>query len=125
MRLVVFILSLFIISGCETFEKKTPLNKYSQNISIQDSENYSLNFKEVEKLYKARCASCHGLRGDVEALGHSDTIAGEDHETIIMKLRAYKEGSLNQYGLGDVMHDIALNLTDEDIKDLAYYIENL
>jgi len=75
-------------------------------------------------LYKA-CAGCHGADGKMKALGKSAPIAGLDAAEIEKKLKGYKEGTLNAYGMGATMKAQMASKSDEDIKALAEYISKM
>ena len=117
---------LLIFSGCNNLKFKGETNSISsiseRELDLNTTRCYS---EENAKALFAKCASCHGRSGDKEALGYSDTIAGEDIMSITIKLKEYKAGKRNIYGLGAVMRGQTKNLTDDDIRDLAFYIEKL
>jgi cytochrome c553 len=73
----------------------------------------------------AKCAGCHGADGKMKALGKSPVIAGEDAASIAEKLKGYKAGTRNAYGMGGVMQGQVAGLSDEDIQALAEYISKL
>jgi cytochrome c553 len=73
----------------------------------------------------AKCAGCHGAKGQMKALGKSPVIAGEPAASIVEKLKAYKAGTRNAYGMGGVMQGQVAGLSDEDIQVLAEYISKL
>ena len=77
-----------------------------------------------KELYK-NCAGCHGERGELSAMGESKTITAQKSNLTIKQLTAYKEGELNQYGLGNIMLLQLKNLSNKEIKELAIYIENM
>lgn len=81
-------------------------------------------FASSEELYK-NCAGCHGKNGETAALGQSKVITGQDTNLSIKQLTAYKEGELNQYGLGNIMQLQLSSLQDEEIEELAQYIANM
>lgn len=76
-----------------------------------------------EALYKT-CASCHGQKGEKEALGKSLVIAGWDKERTIKAMNGYKDGS---YGgvMKNIMKPQVENKTDAEIEALATFISNL
>jgi len=81
-------------------------------------------FASSEELYK-NCAGCHGEQGETSALGQSKIIAGQESNLTIKELTAYKDGELNQYGLGNIMQ-VQLKIIDkDDIQELAQYIESM
>jgi len=77
-----------------------------------------------EELYK-NCSGCHGEQGETSALGQSKIIAGQDSNLTIKELTAYKDGELNQYGLGNIMQLQLEALDEDDIQKLAEYIETM
>ncbi len=77
-----------------------------------------------EELYK-NCAGCHGEHGELSAMGQSKIITAQESNLTVKQLTAYKEGELNQYGLGNIMLLQLSKLSPEEIKELAIYIENM
>ena len=77
-----------------------------------------------EELYK-NCAGCHGENGELSALGQAKVITGQESNLSIKQLTAYKNGELNQYGLGNIMQLQLSTLSEDNIKELANYIENM
>jgi len=76
------------------------------------------------ELYK-KCAGCHGEQGEKNALSKSVVIAGQESNLTIKELTAYKNGELDQYGLGNIMKLQLSTVAEEEIQELAEYIENL
>jgi len=77
-----------------------------------------------KSLYK-NCAGCHGDNGQTKALHLSKKIAGQSATKTIKQLKAYKNGSLDQYGLGDIMKVQAATLSPKNMEELANYIATL
>jgi cytochrome c553 len=77
-----------------------------------------------KSLYK-NCAGCHGSNGKTKALSKSKVIAGQSSSKTVKQLTAYKQGSLNQYGLGHIMKLQVETLNSKKIKQLADYIAQL
>ena len=73
----------------------------------------------------AKCAGCHGQKGEKSALGKSAIIQGEDAATTVKKLEGYKAGTLNAHGMGALMKGQVASMSDEDIKAVAEYIAGL
>ncbi|MCF6206582.1 MAG: c-type cytochrome [Sulfurovum sp.] len=73
----------------------------------------------------AKCAGCHGQKGEKAALGKSAIIGGEDAAKTIELLKGYKAGTLNQHGMGQLMKGQVASMSDEDIKAVAEYIAGL
>lgn len=76
------------------------------------------------ELYK-KCAGCHGENGELSALEASAFIGGQEKNLTIKELTAYKNGELNQYGLGNIMNMQIETLSEEEIEELASYIAML
>lgn len=76
-----------------------------------------------EALFKT-CASCHGLKGEKEALGKSQAITGWDKNRVIKALNGYKDGT---YGgvMKNLMKTHVETKTPEEIEILADYISKL
>lgn len=81
-------------------------------------------FADTQELYK-NCAGCHGENGETAALGQSKIITGQESNLTIKQLTAYKDGELNQYGLGNIMQLQLTSLNETDIEELATYISNM
>lgn len=81
-------------------------------------------FANGEDLYRT-CAGCHGENGETAALGQSKIIMGQESNLSIKQITAYKEGELNQYGLGNIMQLQLMSLNKDEIVELAEYIEKM
>jgi cytochrome c553 len=68
----------------------------------------------------AVCAACHGQTG-VSAAGNWPTLAGQHEDYLQQALSQYRTGGRKD----PVMAGQALNLTDEDIADLAAYFSTM
>jgi cytochrome c553 len=75
-------------------------------------------------VYKV-CVGCHGARGEKSAVGVSKVIQGQNVALTVKQLKAYRAGTLNQYGMGNLMNKYAKRLSDAQIKAVARYIANL
>ena len=71
---------------------------------------------EAGQAKSALCATCHGSDGNSE-LAINPKIAGQNARYIIKQLRDYKSGARP----GPIMAAMVVNLSDEDIEDLAAY----
>jgi cytochrome c len=76
-------------------------------------------------IYATKCASCHGADGKMAALGKSKHIAGMDAAAVEKSIHGYKDGSLNQYGLGASMKGMVATLDDAAIKEVSAYVATL
>ncbi len=73
----------------------------------------------------AKCAGCHGQKGEKAALGKSAVIQGMDAAKLEELIKGYKAGTLNQHGMGALMNGQVKSMSDEDIKAVAEYISGL
>jgi len=76
-------------------------------------------------LYKKTCAGCHGKHGERPAVGVSAVIQGQNPALTIKQLKGYREGMLNQHGMGNLMNKYTKRLSDKHIRLLAEYISSL
>ena len=73
----------------------------------------------------AKCAGCHGQKGEKAALGKSAVIGGMDAAKLEELIKGYKAGTLNQHGMGALMNGQVKAMSDEEIKEVAAYIAGL
>lgn len=71
-------------------------------------------------LYKSKCSSCHGEKGEKEALG-SNPIAGMPTAEVETKFKGYLDGSYGGDNKG-MMEGILKGLTPEELTALAVHI---
>lgn len=76
-----------------------------------------------QQLYVS-CIACHGADGQREALGASEAINGWEVERTVEALKGYQDGSYGGRLKASMVGQVA-NLSDEDIKELAIYINSL
>lgn len=70
---------------------------------------------KVSKLYKSKCASCHGINGDG---GVGTKLVGLSYESLSKSIKDFKNGDKKNY----VMYGLLQNLKDEDLDTLAHEI---
>jgi cytochrome c553 len=71
-----------------------------------------------------QCATCHGSDGRSTVIPQYPKIGGQSGPYVINALKAYRDGR-RQGTYAAIMTPIAKPLTDDDIEDLAAYIESL
>lgn len=71
------------------------------------------------------CAGCHGPAGRGNAAAAYPEISGQHAKYLAAQLTAFREGKRGDYPSAQIMHGVAKNLTDEDIRALASYIQGL
>ena len=72
-----------------------------------------------------QCSGCHGKLGKTSALNKSKFIGLMKNEDLLIKLKAYRDNDLNQYGAGKVMQKAVEGMTDSDFVNLINQIKNL
>jgi cytochrome c553 len=71
-----------------------------------------------------QCASCHGSDGRSTVIPQYPKIGGQSGPYVVNALKAYRDGRrLGTFAA--VMAEVAKQLTDADIANLAAYIESL
>lgn len=83
----------------------------------------SLMASDGATLFK-KCAVCHGSLAQKKALGKSQVIAKWSAADIATALHGYKDGTYGGTFKGTMKGQVK-NLSDEDIKALATYIDGL
>lgn len=72
-----------------------------------------------------KCKGCHGVLGDSKALGKETILQGVSAADMEKTLLAYRDGSLNKFGMGVVMKGQIAALSLEEVKELSVYIATL
>lgn len=73
---------------------------------------------DINDVYK-RCVACHGVKGEVSALGRNIIISKLSKDEFIKSLIEYKNSNKNISGLGGIMQAQVYNLNEKDFEDLA------
>lgn len=85
-----------------------------------------------EKLYRGgnptssvpACIGCHGPDGRGNAAAKFPAIGGQHAQYVETQLKAYRDGS-RRGDLNQMMRNLAANLTDDEIKAVASYVQGL
>jgi len=85
-----------------------------------------------EKLYRGgnqtsavpACIACHGPDGRGNAAAKFPAIGGQHAQYAETQLKAYRDGS-RRGGLNQIMRDLTSNMTDDEIKAVASYVQGL
>ncbi|MCB0356371.1 MAG: cytochrome c [Bdellovibrionales bacterium] len=101
-RIIIFISTLFIGS-----------------LTLADMVDYQGDANKGQQL-SVQCSQCHGANG-ITSHGMHPNLAGQNPVYLIVQLNAFK----NDTRIGHHMNDVAKNLSDEDIKDLAAYYSQI
>ncbi len=83
-----------------------------------------------EKLYKQRCASCHGLTATESPKSGVPALAGRDVTELALTIRAYRDqdervGTYTMHKDSRIMYDATSSLSRDKIVALAKYISGL
>jgi cytochrome c553 len=80
-------------------------------------------FDRGEKLYFGKsCLSCHGVSG--KGLSGYPSLAGQSRWDLDRKLKNFRAGK-KQTHKSSLMIPFAKNLTNREIRDLAYFLEKI
>ncbi|WP_373004026.1 cytochrome c [Sulfurimonas sp.] len=113
MRLLLILISIFILSGCEN---KTKVLKDIPNTKVEN---------EKAKAIFQRCQRCHGMKAEIAALTKSDIIAHYSKKDLIEALTLYQKGKRDRHRFGYLMKGIIVDLSSDDIRVLADYISKI
>ena len=103
-------------------QKETPL--FSRSFSLAcflGVLHVTLWGASHETMYNS-CRFCHGEKGELRYLGKVELINRLDKTSLVILLQGYKQGEINQMGLGKMMQAQIANFTESDIEALAAYI---
>lgn len=107
-----------IVQDLKTFDKQE--NSFAQNEddgqkdalkALKDKAGNIGKFK-VSKLYRSRCASCHGVNGN-GIIGPK--LFGQNSQDIFNKMKEYQTGRRES----PVMKGILINIEENQLKELA------
>lgn len=76
--------------------------------------------QEINGFYQKNCASCHGRSGEKTALSKARKLTTLDEAEIVEALKTRRDGKVK--GAGNI---VKKRLSDEDIQQLAKYIQTL
>jgi cytochrome c553 len=71
-----------------------------------------------------QCAACHGADGRSTVIPQYPKIGGQSGPYVINALKAYRDGR-RQGSYAAIMAAVAKPLSDDDIENLAAYVESL
>ncbi|AXH13945.1 hypothetical protein CP985_06430 [Malaciobacter mytili LMG 24559] len=95
-----------------------------EEIEIKKREIYARKSKSGENLYKNKCISCHGEKGELKARGVSRPIKDLNLQDFQISIRDYNLGSYDR-GMAFVMKPYALLMDDNDVKNVYIYIKSI
>jgi len=147
---IIIAIALFLLTSCSEDKEAKKEQKTEQTSQMQTKqeivkvvENTKENkehpkveskidekiVEEVKKIVDAEamfkvCASCHGPKGEKEALGKSQAITGWDKDRTIRALNGYKNETYGGIMKG-IMKQYIQTKTKEEIEALADFISKL
>ena len=71
------------------------------------------------------CAGCHGSHFEKHALGKSKIVKDMNASTISKELIQYKKGTLNQYGMGNLMKAQVAKYSIKDLNNTGKRIKSI
>ena len=95
-----------------------------QEIATKKKEAYIRKSKSGEKLYIAKCATCHGGKGELKAKAISRPINNLNLQDFILSIQGYNNGDYDR-GMAFVMKPYATLMTEKDIKNVYVYLRSL
>ncbi len=85
-----------------------------------------LSASPASTIYVQKCASCHGMNGDMEAMGTSKAIKEMSVEEIEKSVINYASGERKALSfVKSVKETFVKNHTKEELYELAIYIHDL
>lgn len=95
-----------------------------QEIATKKKDAYLRKSKSGEKLYIAKCATCHGDKGELKARGVSRPINDLNLQDFTLSIRGYNNGDYDR-GMAFVMKPYATLMTSKDIKNVYVYLRSI
>lgn len=74
-----------------------------------------------ETMYNS-CRFCHGEKGELRYLEKVEPIKRLDKTSLVILLQGYKQGDIDQMGLGKMMQAQVANFNESELEALATYI---
>ena len=103
----------------EKIEKKKEEEKKAKEIERKVSLE-----ADGEKIYTAKCQSCHGTKGELEAKGYSRPLNTLTEEEMSDAYKGYMNGTYNR-GLANVMQPVINTITTKDIESVSAYLKKI
>lgn len=94
-------------------EKKT--KELERKVSLQ---------ADGEKIYTAKCQSCHGTKGELEAKGFSRPLNTLSQEDMRSSISGYINGTYNR-GMASIMQPITSTITSETLEKVSAYLDKV
>lgn len=95
-----------------------------EEIALKKKQIYIRKSKSGERLYKNKCQSCHGKKGELKAKGLSRQINKLNLQDFTISIRDYNNGTYDR-GAAFVMKPYATLMTDQDVKNVYVYLRSI
>ncbi|AXH08704.1 hypothetical protein CP960_05065 [Malaciobacter halophilus] len=95
-----------------------------EEIALKKQQIYVRKSKSGEKLYKNKCVSCHGEKGELKARNVSRPIKDLNLQDFAISIRDYNLGTYDR-GMAFVMKPYALLMNDKDVKNVYIYLKSI
>ncbi|RXJ94326.1 hypothetical protein CRV00_07060 [Malaciobacter molluscorum] len=95
-----------------------------EEIALKKKQIYFRKSKSGEKLYKNKCQSCHGEKGEIKSKGFSREINKLNLQDFTISIRDYNNGTYDR-GAAFIMRPYATLMTDQDIKNVYVYLRSI
>ena len=95
----------------------------SSDDATTDDNTTTASLTKGAELYNNDCTNCHGAQGTDSASGVAKPLNTLSAEVLMEELVAYKNGTLDLYHYGNIMNGQLSEYSDQDIQDVAAYIE--
>ncbi|QKF80926.1 c-type cytochrome [Halarcobacter ebronensis] len=99
-------------------------DRKKEEIEIKKQQIYAQKSKSGEKLFKNKCVTCHGEKGELKAKGVSRPINSLNLDDFTLSIRDYNLGTYDR-GLAMVMRPYALSMDSNDIKNVYVYLKSI
>lgn len=95
-----------------------------EEIALKKQQIYFRKSKSGEKLYKNKCQSCHGQKGEIPSRGVSREINKLNLQDFTISIRDYNNGTYDR-GMAFVMKPYATLMSDQDVKNVYVYLRSI
>ncbi|UTJ06857.1 c-type cytochrome [Arcobacter roscoffensis] len=105
--------------------------KKEQEKKEQEIERKIKAKEEGKKLYVNKCQSCHGQKGELNAMNASRPLNTLSYEEMQIAINAYisydRDNDDERYGNGRaiIMQPYAASTTEEDLKNISNYLKSI
>ena len=103
----------------EKIEKKKEEEKKAKELERRVSLQ-----EDGEKIYIAKCQSCHGEKGELQAKGFSRPLNTLSQDDMRSSISGYQNGTYNR-GMANIMQPISSTITFETLEKVSAYLNKV